>query len=48
MAPEAYWQLYSDYLIHRIHSQVLEHIKHQSEQSVPAASTAALAPGRLN
>jgi hypothetical protein len=44
MAPEAYWQLYSDYLIHRIHSQVLEHIKHQSEQSVPAASTAAIAP----
>jgi len=32
MAPEGYWQLYSDYLIHRIHGQVLEHIKRQSEQ----------------
>jgi Polyketide cyclase / dehydrase and lipid transport len=32
MAPEGYWQLYSDYLIHRIHGRVLEHIKRQSEQ----------------
>jgi uncharacterized membrane protein YhaH (DUF805 family) len=27
MAPEGYWQLYADYLIRRIHSRVLEHIK---------------------
>ncbi len=27
MAPEGYWQLYADYLIHRIHARVLEHIK---------------------
>jgi uncharacterized membrane protein YhaH (DUF805 family) len=32
MGPEGYWQLYSDYLIHRIHIRVLEHIKRQSEQ----------------
>jgi uncharacterized membrane protein YhaH (DUF805 family) len=33
MAPEAYWQVYSDYLIHRIHRRVLEHIRRQSEDS---------------
>jgi uncharacterized membrane protein YhaH (DUF805 family) len=27
MAPEGYWQLLSDYLIHRIHERVLNHIK---------------------
>jgi len=27
MAPEGYWQLYADYLIHRIHARVLQHIK---------------------
>jgi len=31
MAPEAYWQLWSDYLIHRIHYRVLDHIKHEAE-----------------
>jgi uncharacterized membrane protein YhaH (DUF805 family) len=31
MAPEGYWQLWSDYLIRRIHHRVLTHIKHESE-----------------
>jgi uncharacterized membrane protein YhaH (DUF805 family) len=30
--PELYWSLWSDYLIHRIHLRVLQHIKTQSEQ----------------
>jgi hypothetical protein len=29
MAPEAYWQIISDALIHRIHLRVLEHIKEE-------------------
>jgi hypothetical protein len=32
MAPEGYWQLWSDYLIHRIHSRVLNHIKTETEE----------------
>jgi hypothetical protein len=32
MAPEAYWQILSDALIHRIHDRVLDHIKHEVEQ----------------
>ena len=31
MAPEGYWQLLSDYLIHRIHDRVLNHIKLEVE-----------------
>ena len=31
MEPEGYWQLFSDYLIHRIHMRVLEHIKATTE-----------------
>ena len=31
MAPEGYWQLLSDYLIHRIHDRVLDHIKREVE-----------------
>jgi hypothetical protein len=31
MAPEGYWQLWSDYLIHRIHNRVLDHIKTETE-----------------
>ena len=31
MAPEAYWQIFSDFLIHRIHGRVLEHIKREVE-----------------
>ena len=32
MWPTAYWQLWSDYIIHRIHQRVLEHIKNLSEK----------------
>ena len=38
MGPEGYWQIYSDYLIHRIHARVLEHIKRQSESRRPRPS----------
>lgn len=31
MGPEGYWQVYSDYMIHRIHVRVLEHIKAEVE-----------------
>ena len=30
--PEAYWHLWSDYIIHRIHMRVLEHIRVQAEK----------------
>lgn len=33
IAPEAYWRLWSDYLIHRIHDRVLEHIKQDVESN---------------
>jgi uncharacterized membrane protein YhaH (DUF805 family) len=33
MAPEAYWQLWSDFLIHQIHRRVLEHIKFEVEST---------------
>lgn len=29
--PAFYWQLWSSYIIHKIHNRVLEHIKHNSE-----------------
>jgi len=29
--PAAYWQLWSDYIIHKIHVRVLNHIKFNSE-----------------
>jgi len=32
MAPEAYWQVISDALIHRIHARVLDHIKNEVER----------------
>jgi uncharacterized membrane protein YhaH (DUF805 family) len=32
MWPAAYWRLWSDYIIHRIHLRVLEHIRVQSEK----------------
>lgn len=32
MAPEGYWQLWSDALIHRIHARVLDHIKQEAER----------------
>jgi hypothetical protein len=31
MAPEGYWQIFSDALIHRIHLRVLQHIKAEVE-----------------
>ena len=31
MGPEGYWQLWSDYSIHRIHMRVLDQIKRESE-----------------
>jgi uncharacterized membrane protein YhaH (DUF805 family) len=34
--PEAYWKLWSDFIIHRIHQRVLEHVKHLSESAPPA------------
>lgn len=30
--PGAYWNLWSDYIIHRIHQRVLNHIRHLAEQ----------------
>jgi uncharacterized membrane protein YhaH (DUF805 family) len=33
MAPRGYWQIWSDFLIHRIHDRVLEHIKSEVETS---------------
>ncbi|MEX2388222.1 MAG: hypothetical protein WD534_10105 [Phycisphaeraceae bacterium] len=35
MWPQAYWQLWSDAIIHRIHGRVLEHVKTLSEQPQP-------------
>jgi hypothetical protein len=32
MWPAAYWHLWSDYIIHRIHLRVLEHIKAEAER----------------
>src|SRR5205085_9428407 len=31
MWPEPYWGVWSDYIIHRIHGRVLEHVKQLSE-----------------
>jgi len=36
--PAAYWELYSDPIIHRIHLRVLDHIKGLSEQGEFKAS----------
>lgn len=35
--PGQYWRLWSDYIIHRIHTRVLEHIKTEAEGGTPAA-----------
>ena len=38
--PQAYWRLWSDALIHRIHLRVLEHIRDEAERaSIEAGST---------
>ena len=34
MWPAAYWRLWSDYIIHKIHMRVLEHIRTQAEGAV--------------
>jgi hypothetical protein len=31
ISPEGYWQVFTDYLIGRIHQRVLTHIKHEVE-----------------
>jgi len=36
--PAAYWRVWSDYIIHRIHMRVLEHIKTETERSVERTS----------
>ena len=41
MAPEGYWQIFSDDLIRRIHLRVLAHIKREVEAGILAASVAA-------
>jgi hypothetical protein len=33
MWPEAYWQIWSDYIIHKIHGRVLRHIRGLAEQA---------------
>jgi len=40
MAPEGYWQMWSDFMIHRIHARVLEPIRTDTEAviSVQAAT----------
>jgi len=35
MWPAGYWHLWSDYIIHRIHLRVLEHIRRAAEQRTP-------------
>ena len=41
MAPEIYWQMFSDAQIRRIHQRVLEHIKQEVESSAAASGGAA-------
>jgi hypothetical protein len=36
MWPAAYWHLWSDYIIHRIHLRVLEHIREAVEDKPQA------------
>lgn len=36
--PNRYWRVWSDYLVHRIHNRVLEHIKLESEATTAAGS----------
>jgi hypothetical protein len=35
--PAAYWQAWSDFIIHRIHERVLIHIKRLSEEAVTSS-----------
>ena len=34
--PVSYWEIWTNYILHKIHFRVLNHIKHQSEQSLTA------------
>ena len=36
MWPESYWHWWSDYIIHRIHLRVLEHIRARAEAPAPS------------
>jgi hypothetical protein len=40
MWPETYWRWWSDAIIHRIHTRVLEHVKVQSEIGIPVRGAA--------
>jgi hypothetical protein len=31
--PGFYWEIWSDYIVHKIHKRVLEHIRQQAEES---------------
>ena len=33
LAPGAYWRLWSDFVVHRIHMRVLKHVKRLSEDT---------------
>ena len=37
-APEAYWSRWSDYLVHKIHKRVLQHIRDCSKAATRAAN----------
>ena len=39
ISPSAYWRIFSDLIIHRIHSRVLEHIKNLAEKADPRNNT---------
>ena len=36
LQPAGYWVLFADYIVHRIHLQVLEHVKTQAETQTAA------------
>src|SRR6266478_2286286 len=43
MWPAAYWHLWSDYIIHKIHSRVLEHIRAAAEKESKSAMPSSIA-----
>ncbi len=43
IGPHAYWTIWSDWLVHRIHARVLRHIKQLAENDRPIASGATAA-----
>ena len=46
LQPAAYWVLYGDAIVHRIHMQVLEHIRATTEAEVGRRASIARRPGR--